>query len=111
MIECNQKMICVDPAIPVIGLIGKKYTIMIIGVLGNEGNRKNFNEILSDIPFSSSTIISKRLKELRNAGIIERKDYKGTVNYSLTKFGIKLRRALIPLFKLMEKSENDGRFT
>jgi len=73
MIDDGQRKVCIDPALPIMNLLGKKYTMMIIGVIGNEGNRKNFNEILSDIPFSSSTIISRRLKNLVNAGIVARR--------------------------------------
>ena len=65
MLEYGDSLVCVDPSLGILELIGKKYTIMIIGVIGNSGNRKNFNEILNDIPFSSSTIISRRLKELQ----------------------------------------------
>ena len=72
MIEGRDFTVCVDPSLPLLNLIGKKYTMMVLGVIGNRGNRKNFNEILNDIPYSSSTIISKRLKELQDFRLIQR---------------------------------------
>ena len=93
---------CVDPSLAILELIGKKYTIMIIGVIGNSGNRKNFNEILNDIPFSSSTIISRRLKDLQENGLVEKISESGRISYKLTDLGSKLREALHPLLILMD---------
>jgi len=103
MIEDSDSTICIDPSLPVLDLIGKKYTMMVLGVIGNTGNRKNFNEILNDIPFSSSTIISKRLKELQEFGFILKHSGPDGITYSLTEFGLSFRDALIPLLRLMEK--------
>ncbi len=103
MIQDGDSTICIDPSLPVLNLIGKKYTMLVLGVIGNTNNRKNFNEILSDIPFSSSTIISKRLKELQEFGLIlKHKGPKG-VAYSLTKLGYKVREMLIPFLRFVEK--------
>ncbi|MFG1414580.1 MAG: helix-turn-helix domain-containing protein [Thermoplasmataceae archaeon] len=102
MLEYGDSLVCVDPSLGILELIGKKYTIMIIGVIGNSGNRKNFNEILNDIPFSSSTIISRRLKELQEIGLVERISESGRISYKLTDLGSKLREALHPLLILMD---------
>ena len=102
MLEYGDSLVCVDPSLGILELIGKKYTIMIIGVIGNSGNRKNFNEILNDIPFSSSTIISRRLKELQETGLVERISESGRISYKLTDLGSKLREALHPLLILMD---------
>ncbi|MEM0127780.1 MAG: helix-turn-helix domain-containing protein [Thermoplasmatales archaeon] len=104
MIEDHDSVVCIDPSIPLLNLIGKKYTMMVLGVIGNKGNRKNFNEILRDIPYSSSTIISKRLKELRDLGLIERNIGDEGVTYSLTSFGKSVRESLLPLLRLAEKA-------
>ncbi|MEM4778827.1 MAG: helix-turn-helix domain-containing protein [Thermoplasmatales archaeon] len=103
MIEDYDSVVCIDPSIPLLNLIGKKYTMMVLGVIGNKGNRKNFNEILRDIPYSSSTIISKRLKELQDLGLIERNVGEKGVTYSLTSFGKSVRESLLPLLRLAEK--------
>ena len=105
MIEYKGTMVCVDPSLGILELIGKKYTMMIIGVIGNSGYKKNFNEILKDIPFSSSTIISKRLRELQAGGLIEKINESGRISYKLTDFGNKIREALRPLLMLMDTGQ------
>lgn len=102
MIEDNGSIVCIDPSIPLLGLIGKKYTMMVLGVIGNEGNRRNFNEILRDIPYSSSTIISRRLKDLQDYNLIQRSEGKDGVTYSLTRFGRNVRESLMSLLHLVE---------
>ncbi|SIM30751.1 winged helix-turn-helix transcriptional regulator [Cuniculiplasma divulgatum] len=104
MIEDRESTVCVDPSLPLLSLIGKKYTMMILGVIGNNGNRKNFNEILRDIPYSSSTIISSRLKELQDLHLIQRREETEGVNYSLTEFGRNVRESLLPLLRLIEQT-------
>lgn len=105
MIEYGRSLVCVDPSLSILELIGKKYTMMIIGVIGNSGNKKNFNEILKDIPFSSSTIISKRLRDLRLGGLIEKITESGRISYRLTDLGSKIREALRPLLLLMDTGQ------
>ena len=105
MIEYKGKLVCVDPSLGILELIGKKYTMMIIGVIGNSGYKKNFNEILKDIPFSSSTIISKRLRELQAGGLIEKINESGRISYKLTDFGSKIRESLRPLLMLMDTGQ------
>lgn len=103
MFEYSNSLVCVDPSLPFLNLIGKKYTIMIIGILGNSVAKKNFNEILRDIPFSSATIISRRLKELIKSGMVEKFiDEKGLVCYRLTETGTAVREALYPLLLKLE---------
>lgn len=107
MIDDGDRTVCLDPSLPLLSLIGKKYTMLILGVIGNKENRKNFNEILLDIPHSSSTIVSKRLKELVDFGLIRRNESDGRGTYSLTDFGQNVRSSLLPLLRLMEYSVND----
>lgn len=107
MIEDNGSTVCIDPSLPLLDLIGKKYTMMILGVIGNKENRKNFNEILRDIPYSSSTIISRRLKELQVLRLISRSEDMDGVNYSLTEFGRNVRESLLPLLHMVEKTSLD----
>ena len=107
MIESGDFTVCIDPSLPLLNLIGKKYTMMVLGVIGNKGNRKNFNEILNDIPYSSSTIISKRLKDLQNFHLIQRHDGADGVTYSLSIFGQNVRESLLPLLHLVEKPSLD----
>lgn len=107
MLDDGDKIVCIDPSLPLLSLIGKKYTMLILGVIGNKGNRKNFNEILLDIPYSSSTIVSKRLKELIRFGLIQRNDASPGVTYSLTSYGQNVRTSLLPLLHLAENPKED----
>lgn len=36
MMEYDDRVVCIDPSIPLLSLIGKKYTMLILGVLGTE---------------------------------------------------------------------------
>ena len=108
MLDDHNSTVCIDPSLRLLNLIGKKYTMMVLGVIGNRGNRKNFNEILRDIPFSSSTIISKRLKELQDLNLVERIEKSGGITYTLTEFGKSVRESLLPLLRLTEKSSIDS---
>ncbi len=101
MIRIADTELCVDPSLPFLNLIGKKYTMLILGVIGNQPDGANFNEILGDIPFSSSTIISRRLKELASLNIILKDERDGRTTYSLTEQGLVLRNALIPLIRAL----------
>ena len=75
-------------------LLGKKYTLLILGVIGNNNTRKNFNDILNSVPGISKTILAKRLKELIGLNIIL-KDENDIITYGLTNKGIKIRKGLI----------------
>lgn len=106
MIDDVSGVLCIDPSLPIFNLLGKKYTIMVVGVIGNRGSRGSFNEIINAIPFSSSTIISRRLKELEKFGLILKDSGSGSVTYSLTDFGMKIREAMMPLFRITNKEDN-----
>ena len=85
----------------VMNIISRRWTMLIIAVIGNHGSLR-FNEILRLLPGISPKVLSDRLKELENAGLIERKVYPETpprVEYKLTKDGVELRRRLTPLLE------------
>jgi DNA-binding HxlR family transcriptional regulator len=103
MIEYGNQTICIDPSMAILKVLGKKYTILILALLGNNIRKKNFNEILKDIPFSSATAISSRLKELISLGLISR-DENQTVTYSLTDNGKLIRSDLRPLLEHIGES-------
>ena len=103
MLSVGERVVCIDPSVPILHLLGKKHTAAIIVVIGNTGGKKNFNEILNDIPFSSSTIISERLKELVNHGIASRNETEDGVIYALTPTGNELRKIMIELFSYIDQ--------
>ena len=94
MLYKDGKTICIDPSLPVFQLIGKKYTMFILGVIGNNNSRKNFNDIAKSIPGFSRTIIVTRIKELIQAGMI-RKCYSKILTYELAELGYKKRKGII----------------
>jgi DNA-binding HxlR family transcriptional regulator len=88
----------------VLRILGKKYSLMIIGVLGNN-NSMSFSDIKKSVGCPRSNLLSVRLKEMSNAGIIMRNVIESqpvSVRYSLTEGGKELRENLIPLFKWIE---------
>lgn len=103
MIQSGSDIICVDPSLPLLSSIGKKYSLLILAILEKEGIRKNFNEILKSIPYSSSTIISKRLKELEEIKLLRRRETQDGVDYALTPTGMEVVESLIPLLRVAEK--------
>jgi DNA-binding HxlR family transcriptional regulator len=88
----------------VLRILGKKYSLLIIGVLGNN-NAMSFNDIKKSVGCPRSNLLSVRLKEMGNAGITRRMVVDSSpvsVKYSLTESGKELRENLIPLFRWIE---------
>ena len=88
----------------IIRILGKKYTLLIIGVL-DSNSAMNFNNIKRYTGCPRSNLLSTRLKEMGRAGIVSRtisESYPIAVKYSLTSKGKELRENLIPLFKWVE---------
>ncbi len=103
MIYDNEKTICIDTSLPVFDLLGKRYTLFVLGVIGNNNTRKNFNDIYNSIPGSNRTIIARRLKELTEAGIVKR-CRKEVVTYELTEKGQDIRRGVICFLDSIDKT-------
>ena len=101
MLHENGETICIDPSLPIFSLIGKRYTMLILGIIGNNNTRKNFNDIIKSIPGSNRTIIAKRIKELVAAGIVKRCSNK-IVSYELTELGYKIRKGIICFLEELE---------
>ncbi len=88
----------------VLRILGKKYSLLIIGILGNNA-AMSFNDIKKSVGCPRSNLLSLRLKEMSNAGIMKRNvmdSHPVSVKYSLTENGKELRENLIPLFKWIE---------
>ena len=88
----------------VLKILGKKYSLLIIGVLGNN-TAMSFNDIKKSVGCPRSNLLSVRLKEMSSTGIIKRDvmdSHPVSVKYSLTEGGKELRGNLIPLFKWIE---------
>ncbi len=84
----------------ILKILGKKYSLIIIGVLGNYDSI-NFNELKKIVGCPRANLLSARLKEMSAAGITERRVvglYPVSVKYQLTGKGKELREKLIPFF-------------
>ncbi|MCW6168873.1 MAG: helix-turn-helix transcriptional regulator [Thermoplasmatales archaeon] len=97
MIEIENEVLCIDPSLPLIKVLGKKYSLLILALLGNNQGKKNFHAIFMAIPYSSANAISQRLKELISTGLVERNASENHIIYSLTEYGKKVRKLLVPL--------------
>jgi DNA-binding HxlR family transcriptional regulator len=81
-----------------IELIGKRWTGAIVSAL-TEGPMR-FGELVKVVPGLSDRLLSQRLRELENEGLVEREVEPGSpvrVTYSLTERGADLRPAIAEL--------------
>ena len=93
--------LCLCPIEDVMNVISKKWALLVIAALGN-GGKLRFNEIKKKLGGVSPKSLSDRLKELRDAGLVNREILPETpprVEYSLTGDGLELRQALVPLLR------------
>jgi DNA-binding HxlR family transcriptional regulator len=100
--------ICFCPLTGLLDVVAKKWALLIIAILGNEGE-KGFNELKKELGCISPRPLSDTLKTLEKTGLVKKKvlaTSPPTVRYSLTPHGSDLRRHLIPL--LVWVSEHGG---
>lgn len=93
--------ICLCPLEGIIDTIGKKWPLLVINAIGNSG-RLRFNQIVDELKGISPTTLAETLKELQKEELIKRESFAEIppkVEYSLTKDGVKLRKAILPLLK------------
>ena len=93
--------ICFCPLKGIIDVISKKWALLIINAIGNYG-RLRFNRLMEELHGISPKTLSDALKELQAEGLIKRESFAEIpprVEYSLTKDGIELRRAIMPLLR------------
>jgi DNA-binding HxlR family transcriptional regulator len=91
--------ICFCPLTGLLDVVAKKWALLIIAILGNEGE-KGFNELKSDLGCISPKPLSDTLKNLEKAGLVNKEvlpTSPPTVRYSLTPDGRELRSHLVPL--------------
>jgi DNA-binding HxlR family transcriptional regulator len=81
-----------------IELVGKRWTGAIVSALSEQPMR--FGELVKAVPGLSDRLLSQRLRELEDAGVVERSVEAGTpvkVTYSLTEKGADLGPAMSEL--------------
>jgi len=93
--------LCLCPLEGVIDTIGKKWTLLIVNAIGNHG-RLRFNQMMEELRGISPTTLTDTLQELQREGLIRRESFAEIpprVEYSLTKDGTQLRKAILPLLQ------------
>ena len=98
MIRDGERELCVDTTVPLLHLLGKRYGMLILGVLSAERSVQ-FNGIVAAIPHSNSTIISKTLRDMVELGVITKESTGSRIRYTLTPFGNELRKSVMPLLR------------
>ena len=89
---------CTCPIDKAVVLFNKKWTIQLIRDMFF--GKKQFKEFQEDKPDLSNKVLSQRLKELENNGLVEKKVLNTTPIYSeyhLTEYGKKLNRVIYEL--------------
>ena len=97
--QCNQ--LCFCPIKGIIDIIGKKWTLLVINALRNQGTLR-FNDLMKQLNGISPKTLSDTLKELQAEKLIKREPFAEIpprVEYSLSQDGIQLGNAIIPLIK------------
>lgn len=93
--------ICFCPLKGIIDVISKKWALLIINAIGNYG-RLRFNRLMEELHGISPKTLSDTLKTLQAERLINRElfaEIPPRVEYTLTKDGSDLRKAIIPLLR------------
>ena len=93
--------ICLCSIEGIMGILSKKWALLIISAIGNN-QKLRYSELEKKLGEISPKTLADRLKELENASLIKRESFAEIpprVEYSLTKEGVELRNAIIPLIK------------
>lgn len=99
-LHIGDEVLCVYPLDDLLDQLGKRWTLLIVGSLGN-GSRR-FKEIQADLGDVSSRTLTERLKALESLGLVDRVAYDEVplrVEYNLTTRGRELLGALLPLLR------------
>lgn len=105
---CSEDGYCPKPLEMVSAYLSKKWTISVIITIGNFGTLR-FQHLQHKMEGITPKMLTQRLRELAKEGIIKREEFAEIpprVEYSLTKKGKQLRKALIPMINWSEKQKN-----
>jgi DNA-binding HxlR family transcriptional regulator len=92
---------CLCPVDDLLDVVSREYALAIVGLLANDGPRRH-SEIADALAVSSSSVLSARLRELSEIGLLDRTSYDTVpprVEYSLTADGREFVRRLRPLLE------------
>ncbi len=92
---------CIYPLDDLMAVLGKKWALFIIAVLGNNSTTR-FNDLLRQLKGISPRTLTDRLRELAAVGLVQRTVFPEVplrVEYTLTESGRRMRKALIPFLQ------------
>jgi len=101
---------CIYPMGDLMAVLGKRWSLFIIAVLGNE-RRMRFNDLVRQLKGISPRTLTDGLRELESLGLVERTlfaDVPPRVEYTITSYGRDLRRTLIPVLRWAIDFETHG---
>ncbi|MBI5133726.1 MAG: helix-turn-helix transcriptional regulator [Thaumarchaeota archaeon] len=102
---------CTCPVEGIIDVVSKKWSLLIVTLLGNYGKLRH-GDLKSKLTAISPKSLSDRLKELESAEVIKREVFPEVpirVEYSLTKRGEELRNAVQPLIEWSSRKTSAGK--
>ncbi len=85
----------------VVQVLGKKWSILIVGTLGNHG-RLRFNDLARKLGGVSPKSLTERLREMEREGLVARtalQERPPKVEYRLTYEGREMWRAMLPVMR------------
>jgi DNA-binding HxlR family transcriptional regulator len=97
--KCNH--LCFCPVEGVIDVISKKWALFIINALCNRGKLR-FNDFMKELGGISPKTLADTLKDLQAEKLVSRQSFAEIpprVEYSLTKDGVELGKAIMPLIR------------
>jgi len=100
--------ICPCPCEGVIDIIGKKWVLCVLALLGNNGTMR-FTHLLGQLPGMSAKTLTDVLKDLQRTGLAKREAFAEIpprVQYHLTREGRELTILVAPLMAWADKMTN-----
>jgi DNA-binding HxlR family transcriptional regulator len=94
-------VVCFCPLEGVIDVISKKWALLIINAIGNYRSLR-FNKLMVELHGISPKTLADTLKQLQQEELLRRESFAEIpphVEYSLTRDGVGLREAVIPILK------------
>jgi DNA-binding HxlR family transcriptional regulator len=91
------------PVYKTLNIMGKRWSFDVIAELICNGDKRRYNQILKSLVFVTPKVLSQRLKELEENGLIKRKVYSNEtpvrVEYELTEKGSGLKSIINEMMK------------
>jgi DNA-binding HxlR family transcriptional regulator len=114
--ECDESSVpespvCLCPIRGIIDVVSKKWSVCIVSLLTADKTLR-FNEIKSALGNISPKTLADRLKDLEENKLVKREIYAEIpprVEYSLTKSGNELKKALMPLVNWVRAMDNNSK--